>query len=183
MSKWMMALAVVGLLTPALEAQGSARYELTFTSTWSQATHPIDWTSFAHYSRLVFGTHDANAEFWRPGGMASPGVRQIAETGNWGLFQGEVQAEIANGNADQFQTLAAMGKARSLVRLRNEIVLSADTAHHLSILQRVRGNFACCGNGAGRRDCLRGNRCNRNEKSRDITRHSRCCVRNNSGNY
>lgn len=40
-------------LAPLAAQHGSARYELVFTSTWSAATHPVQFPGNAHFSPLV----------------------------------------------------------------------------------------------------------------------------------
>lgn len=90
------------VFAPSSFAQnGTARYELTFASTWSAATHPIDFPGNAHYSPLIGGTHTAAADFWHPGGLASPGIEQMAELGGTAQLGGEIDVEILAGNADQ----------------------------------------------------------------------------------
>jgi hypothetical protein len=77
-----------------------ATYEVTFESTWSQATHPNAWPSGgAHFSPLIGGTHNASARFWRDGGAASPGIEAMAERGATGTLRSEVEARIADGAA------------------------------------------------------------------------------------
>src|SRR5262245_36189318 len=53
----------------------TAQYQVVFNATWSQATHPTNWPSNAHFSGLVGGTHNNNVHFWRDGETASEGIR------------------------------------------------------------------------------------------------------------
>ena len=90
------------LLVPATAAaQGSATYEVRFDATWSAQTHPPAFPPAAHFSGLIGGVHDASASLWQPGGLASPGIEQMAETGGTGPLTGEVQALISAGSASQ----------------------------------------------------------------------------------
>lgn len=82
--------------------QEKAMYELTFRSTWSRETHPAGFPAGAHYSRLVGATHRADVEFWNVGGLASPGIELMAETGGVTSLQAEVEQAIAAGTADQY---------------------------------------------------------------------------------
>jgi hypothetical protein len=87
-------------------APQTARYRLTFEAVWSGATHPQDFPSDAHFSRLVGGTHDANVRFWQEGAIASDGIRDMAERGRTTPLDNEVRAAIAAGTA---QTLLIGG--------------------------------------------------------------------------
>lgn len=69
-----------------------ATYRVDFDVTWSAATHPGAWPASAHFSPLVGTTHDASHTFWEPGGIASPGIEQMAETGGTSTLRGEFTA-------------------------------------------------------------------------------------------
>lgn len=83
------------LTTPA----PSARYSVTFTPAWSAASHPEDFPATAHFSPLIGGTHSARASFWAPGGLASPGIKDMAERGRTSPLDSEVEAAIGAGTA------------------------------------------------------------------------------------
>ncbi len=80
----------------------TARYQVVFNATWSQATHPTNWPSNAHFSGLVGGTHDASVHFWRDAETASEGMRLMAELGQKTTLLNEIAPAIASGAA-QFQ--------------------------------------------------------------------------------
>ncbi len=84
---------------PAAAQPGAALYTVTFESTWSAETHPADFPADAHFSSLVGATHGAGASLWEPGGLASPGIEEMAETGRTTLLDAEVDALIAAGTA------------------------------------------------------------------------------------
>jgi hypothetical protein len=75
------------------------RYRLTFESTWTAASHPVDFPSTAHFSALVGGTHDAGASFWREGGLATAGIRDMAERGRTTPLDDEINAAVRAGSA------------------------------------------------------------------------------------
>lgn len=77
----------------------TARYQVLFTSTWSQATHPTNWPSNAHWSGMVGGTHNDSVHFFRLGETASEGIRRMAESGVQSALLSEVGAAITNGTA------------------------------------------------------------------------------------
>jgi hypothetical protein len=72
---------------------------VTFAGLWSQATHGGAYPAGAHFSTLVGGVHGDQVSFWTPGGLASPGIEQMAEVGGTSLLSGEVQAAINAGTA------------------------------------------------------------------------------------
>ena len=75
------------------------RYRVTFVSDWSAATHPQDFPNDPHYSPLIGATHRAGAPFWEPGGLASPGMENMAETGGVSPLNDEINAAVAAGRA------------------------------------------------------------------------------------
>lgn len=79
----------------------TATYRLTFTATWSQATHPHpngsgDFPGNAHFSRMIGGVHTNTITFWQAGGMASTGIENMAEQGIVTDLTNEVTAAINN---------------------------------------------------------------------------------------
>lgn len=90
-----------GVTTPSDVSAATARYRVTFRATWSAATHPIDFPTDAHFSRLIGGTHSTAVSFWREGAPATPGIRDMAERGRTTPLDSEVRAAIAAQTADQ----------------------------------------------------------------------------------
>ena len=78
----------------------TARYQVVFNATWSQSTHPVDWTTNAHWSGLVGGTHNEAVHFFRESETASAGIQMMAELGQKPRLLAEVGASITNGTAD-----------------------------------------------------------------------------------
>ena len=97
----MRTLVIALLLLPiASSAQFStATYTVTFESTWSAATHPDDFPPDPHFSGLVGAAHRGTATLWEPGGLASPGIEDMAETGSKALLESEVGDLITAGDA------------------------------------------------------------------------------------
>lgn len=97
--------------TPAaITAAPSARYAVTFESTWSSASHPSDFPRNAHYSPLIGVTHAAAARFWSPGAAASDGIEAMAERGATSPLDQEMQAAIAAGAASSLIRGGALGR-------------------------------------------------------------------------
>ncbi len=77
----------------------TAVYQVTFTSTWSQQTHPHEYPAgFSHFSGLIGATHNALVNFWQLGEVATNGIESMAETGSKSLFLTEVNTQIYTDN-------------------------------------------------------------------------------------
>jgi Spondin_N len=85
--------------SPAPTPEATARYRVTFDASWSAATHPTDFPGNAHFSGLIGGTHGPAVRFWQEGGLASEGIRLMAERGRQSPLDLEVGAAIAAGTA------------------------------------------------------------------------------------
>ncbi len=79
--------------------EASANYRVTFNATWSAQTHPTDFPSAPHFSRLVGGLHNDKVLFWKEGMLASQGIENMAELGSTSTLMGEVNQAISQGNA------------------------------------------------------------------------------------
>ena len=88
-----------GPMAPPPQPDSVASYTVTFTATWSSATHPQDFPGSAHFSGLIGGTHDARVRFWTPDSLASPGIQAMAELGSKSPLDAEVAAAITAGTA------------------------------------------------------------------------------------
>ena len=58
-----------------------------------------DFPPNPHFSGLIGGTHSAAASFWQPGGLASEGIRLMAERGRQSPLDLEVDAAARAGTA------------------------------------------------------------------------------------
>ena len=76
-----------------------AEYTITFTATWSAETHPLDFPPTPHFSPITGAYHNEEAVFWEEGGLATPGIKEVAETGRRDLFTEEVLAAVDSGGA------------------------------------------------------------------------------------
>ncbi len=84
-------------------SQSTANYTISFTSTWSDITHPnVNFPSNAHWSDLVGANHNSSVTFVEMGELASPGIENVAETGSNSEFNDEVDNAITAGNAEQW---------------------------------------------------------------------------------
>jgi hypothetical protein len=94
-------LAILAAPVTAATQDTQATYRVTFTASWSAASHPGAYPFGAHFSPLIGGTHNSSASFWEPGGIASFGIERMAETGQTSPLQNEVIAAMNAGNAGQ----------------------------------------------------------------------------------
>ena len=76
-----------------------ARYRVTFSATWSEATHPTNFPSSPHFSGLVGATHHGDVLIWKTGEIASDGIELMAETGGQGTLLDEIEHLIEAGTA------------------------------------------------------------------------------------
>ena len=79
------------------EPEFNARYKITFNATWSAQTHPNEFPSSAHFSGLIGMTHNGNTMLFAKGGIASDGIKNMAETGGKDPLEAEIQNFISIG--------------------------------------------------------------------------------------
>ncbi len=104
------------LLVSTAMAQGTATYELTFTSTWTSGTHPTNYPSNPHFSGMIGGTHNSSVSFWNTGQTASDGIKNMAEFGSKGTLRSEINQAKANNNADAIIDGAGLGRPPTSAR-------------------------------------------------------------------
>ncbi len=95
-------------------------YRVTFTSTWSAETHPTDFPGGPHFSGLIGATHNSDVTFWQPGGLASPGIENMAETGSKAPLNDEVLGAIVNNTADMEISGGGIGVSPGMVSVTFE---------------------------------------------------------------
>ncbi|MEM7386819.1 MAG: spondin domain-containing protein, partial [Verrucomicrobiota bacterium] len=98
-------------------APATATYEVTFDATWSAGTHPTNFISSAHFSGLIGATHSSAVTLWEPGGMATPGIRNMAETGSKNPLQSEINALITAGSAENLLSGGGVNPSPGMVSL------------------------------------------------------------------
>ena len=87
-------------LAGSLSAQtGVATYEVVFDATWSATSLPGAFPFNAHFSALIGAVHSDAVSLWEPGGIATPGIEIMAETGGTGTLTSEINALISQGTA------------------------------------------------------------------------------------
>jgi len=85
-------LALLALAALPVQGQETATYRVRFEADWNAADHPQDFPPNPHFSPLVGATHGGDVDFWSPGGLATEGIRAMAELGQVVPLRNEVQA-------------------------------------------------------------------------------------------
>ncbi len=130
----------------------NARYRVSFEADWSAQTHPTDFPSNPHFSRMIGATHGSDVMFWEPGAPATAGIQNVAELGSTSPFDAEIaQAQTAGlaenlfigGGLDPSPGVEAVefeiGQDYALVTLVSMIAPSPDWfvgVRNLSMLKR-----------------------------------------------
>mmetsp|Transcript_6443 Transcript_6443/g.23932 ORF Transcript_6443/g.23932 Transcript_6443/m.23932 type:complete len:326 (-) Transcript_6443:339-1316(-) len=88
----------------ALDCAGALTYQVTFEGTWTQASHPQAWVPSAHWSAPVVAAHASGYVMWEAGGIATQGVKSVAETGSTLAIKNELGDAVAGGTVKEFDT-------------------------------------------------------------------------------
>ena len=111
---------------PAIAGGSEALYDVDFNPTWSFATHPTAFPPAAHFSPLIGATHSSAIQFWTPGGIASPGIETMAETGATFSLEFAVNQAMTAGTAGQVINGGAIflpGSTSTTLRVTDEFPL------------------------------------------------------------
>ena len=95
-------IAVMGVVAAVgcAAALGEVRtYEVEISSHWTTMTHPGAFPNNAHLTPFAGAVHNADVSLWSVGALATPGLKQLAETGSNGIFANEAQAAVDAGDA------------------------------------------------------------------------------------
>nr|XP_012150416.1 PREDICTED: spondin-1-like isoform X6 [Megachile rotundata] len=110
-----------------------AKYEVTFEGLWSRNTHPKDFPSKGwtiRFSDVIGASHTVDYRFWQYNGMASAGLKQVAERGSTRKLESELK--------DQSEHIRTIIKARGIsypnVTGKTFAVFRVDRKHHLMSL-------------------------------------------------
>lgn len=82
----------------------TARYSVTFTRTWTDATHPFEYPEAGlvtgpHFSGLIGATHNGAYRIYKEGTKPTPGLEKLSEEGKHSPLDGEIKSAIAAGKA------------------------------------------------------------------------------------
>jgi len=109
--------------SPALA--DSAYYRVTFEGTWTAKTSPMDYPSAAHFSPLIGATHSVEFALMRDGGLASPGIKAVAEMGKHSPLDQELRAAMDDGKVGTVFTGSPIKKLPG----KTSISFNIDDAH------------------------------------------------------
>ncbi|XP_033216700.1 spondin-1-like isoform X3 [Belonocnema kinseyi] len=110
-----------------------AKYEVSFEGLWSRNTHPKDFPSkawLARFSDVIGASHTQNYRFWNYSGMASVGLKQVAEHGSTRVLESELKSQ-----SEHIRTIIkARGISYPNVTGKTFAVFRVDRKHHLMSL-------------------------------------------------
>jgi len=82
----------------------TARYRLTFDALWNEVTHPVDFPgdfpNIARFSPVAGVTHNANFSLFEEGGMATPGLVEISQSGSRDPIDSELANVVTSGDGE-----------------------------------------------------------------------------------
>ncbi|MFT5498720.1 MAG: hypothetical protein ACI9TH_004135 [Kiritimatiellia bacterium] len=112
-----------------IPAPDTARYQVSFSNTWTAQNHPDRFPPGAHFSTFFGVSHRESISFWQAGGLATAGIKTMAELGSNGVLGSEFNTAIAAGDALSTFTLfsgASLSQAFPQVTLVAMIAPSPD---------------------------------------------------------
>ena len=71
---------------------------MTFEGLWNSHTHPKDFPKdewLTHFSDIIGASHNGDYRVWDYGGIASQGLKQVAEWGATTQLEAELKAEVS----------------------------------------------------------------------------------------
>lgn len=82
-----------------------ARYEVVFSSRWTEKTHPLDYPgpkfaglSVAHFSPIIGASHAPGYALFAEGSAPSPGLENLSENGKHAPLDAEIKSAMASGS-------------------------------------------------------------------------------------
>ncbi len=113
----------------AQPAPSVATYRVTFDAMWTASSHPDAYVGNAHFSQIVGAPHSDDVNLWEPGGIASDGIKQMAETGGTNLLRNEIlQLQNAGLSGSRILGSGADGDGEAVA------TFEASTDHHVVTL-------------------------------------------------
>ncbi|CAG0879423.1 unnamed protein product [Cyprideis torosa] len=115
-----------------------AKYEITFEGIWSRHTHPRNFPEnewLTHFSDIVGASHSNDYRLWEYGGIATDGLRQLAE---WGATT-QLERELKRNSQHIRTIIKARGLAYPHVTGKTYAVFRTDNKHHLMSMLSMMG--------------------------------------------
>ncbi len=105
---------------------GEATYTVEFVSTWSAATHPVNFPSDPHFSPLIGATHKEGLDLFKLGEIASDGIEFMAETGGRSKLESEIACFKVAGKVEN--VILATG-GRTDVPVKKSVTFEINKSH------------------------------------------------------
>jgi len=123
-----MLFAVINIILSGCDSDGlssnsglTADYILTFESTWSSETFPINFPQNPHFSGLIGANHNGNVNFWEVGQPASVGIKDVAERGIKDAFISELEQAVRDKNAGEVLSGGGIGTSPGSVSISFQV--------------------------------------------------------------
>ena len=121
-------------------ACGTAKYQLTFHSLWSQSIHPHDFPdinmSLLYWSPVVGSSHSKHYTMWRFNTVASQGIRDICQFGDTRALEDEIRHQVSGNFA--FVIICSL---RSLMRVLEIVIYMALSSVEFPVYYHF--NYGC----------------------------------------
>jgi len=109
-------------------AQDGAEYTVTFTRTWTEKTHPLEYPPAGlvggpHFSGLIGASHADGYAIFKEGTTPTPGLEKLSEEGKHSPLDNEIRAAIKAGKAG---TLFETGPIRDAAKTETTKVRVTD---------------------------------------------------------
>jgi len=102
--------------------EGDATYTVTFTMHWNSTNFPKDYPAgSAHFSKLIGWSHQTSSTFFKVGTEASPGIKDMAETGETGTLKTELEDKIAADEGFDFVLGSGLGSGTGDITVEVEV--------------------------------------------------------------
>jgi len=95
------AAAIAAASLPSLAAAacaGTPTYRVTFAFNWTPSTHPRSYVPSAHFSPVNVAAHTPAYTMWLTNALATPGMKDVAETGSPAALRSELATYQAAGH-------------------------------------------------------------------------------------
>ncbi|CAH0561042.1 unnamed protein product [Brassicogethes aeneus] len=118
-------------------ACNEAKYEIAFDGMWTRNTHPRDFPSdvwSTKFSEIIGASHKVDQSFWRYAGIASDGMRDLAETG----YTKTLETELKDMSENIRTIIKAKGLQYPNITLTSFAVFRVDNQNHLiSVVSKI----------------------------------------------
>lgn len=139
---FMAAAALLGaaLLTPApARAADGAEYVVTFTRTWTAATHPYEYPAAGlltgpHFSGLIGAAHNGDYMLYAEGEPPTAGLERLSEEGKHSPLDAEIRSAVGAGKAC---ALFETGPIRDVARTETTTVRVSDACPMVSAVAMI----------------------------------------------